>query len=150
MRVIIADTSCLILYDKLGRWDILQQTFEDLRVTEEVAQEFGELPAWIKVETMPDRSQYRQLLNELGAGEASSIALALSFESSLLIIDEKRGRKKAQEYDLDIIGSLGILLKAKQAGVIDAVKPILEQINQTNFRLSNLIWKEVLREAGES
>jgi len=150
MRVIIADTSCLILYDKLGRWDILQQTFEDLRVTEEVAQEFGELPAWIKVETTPDRSQYRQLLNELGAGEASSIALALSLESSLLIIDEKRGRRKAQEYHLDIIGSLGVLLKAKEAGVIDAVKPVLEQINQTNFRLSNSIFQEVLREAEES
>ena len=125
MRTIIADTSCLILYDKLGRWDILQQTFGDLIVTEEVALEFGKLPAWIVVQAVQDQSQYRSLLDDLDQGEASSIALALSFESSLLIMDEKKGRKKAQEYNLEVIGSLGVLLKAKELGVIAAVKPIL-------------------------
>ena len=125
MRTIMADTSCLILYDKLDRWDILQQTFEDLIVTEEVALEFGKLPAWIVVRAVQDPSKYRSLLDDLDQGEASSIALALSFESSLLIMDEKKGRKKAREYNLEVIGSLGVLLKAKELRVIDAVKPIL-------------------------
>lgn len=51
---------------------------------------------------------------------------------------------------MEVIGSLGVLLKAKELGVIAAVKPILTQINQTNLRLSDAIWQEVLREAGEA
>ena len=53
MKVIIADTSCLILFDKINHLEILQDTFVELIVTDEVVQEFGsELPDWITLRSM--------------------------------------------------------------------------------------------------
>jgi len=53
------------------------------------------------------------LAEELGKGEASSIALALELEECLLIIDERKGRKIAEDLGIDTIGSLGILIKER-------------------------------------
>ena len=58
MKVIIADTSCLIIYHKIGQFEILQETFPDLIVTKEVAEEFGELPNWVTTKEVTDNGQY--------------------------------------------------------------------------------------------
>lgn len=95
MKVIIADTSCLIIYDKIRSLEVLYKTFSTIVVTREVADEFGDLPEWITIQEVTDRTQFSQLNKILGKGEASSIVLALELEDSLLIIDEKKGRKIA-------------------------------------------------------
>lgn len=115
MKIVIADTSCLILFDKINRFDILQKTIAStLFITNEVAEEFGELPGWISVKGIADRTLYLTLLKNLGKGEGSSIALALESNNCLLIIDEKKGRKTAEKLNIDVIGSLGVLVKAKE------------------------------------
>ena len=149
MRVIIADTSCLILYDKINQFEILQKTFTELIVTIEVAEEYGELPNWVVIREVTDKAQYLKLVENLGKGEASSITLALEFDNSLLIIDEKKGRKIAEEMKIEIIGSLGILIKAKEKGVIKSVKDILELIDKTDFRISQSVREKILKRAGE-
>ncbi len=149
MKAIIADTSCLIIYDKIYRLEILQHTFADLIVTDEVAKEFGELPDWITVQQIANKDQYLELAKDLGKGEASSITLALEFNDSLLIIDERKGRKVAEEMKIEIIGSLGVLIKAKEKGVIKSVKEILNLIDKTNFRISESIKEKVLKKASE-
>ena len=150
MRAIITDTSCLILYDKINELEILRGTFSSLIVTPHVAEEFGdELPSWISVKSIRDTAQYTELIDELGRGEASSIVLAQEIRGSLLIIDEKRGRRVAKDLRIEIIGSLGILLKAKQKGVIKEVKSILEKVEQTNFRVSRVLKQELLKRANE-
>jgi len=82
-------------------------------------------------------------------GEATSIALALETPNSILIIDEKKGRGLAQSLQLEIIGTLKVLLLAKQKGIITSVKPLLVELDHYNFRFSKLLVKEVLIEAGE-
>lgn len=149
MKTIIADTSCLIIYDKINRLEILQHTFVELIVTDEVAEEFGELPDWIAVRQIANKNQYLELAKNLGKGEASSITLALEFEGSLLIIDERKGRKVAEELKIEIIGSLGVLIKAKEKRVIKSVKEILDLIDKTNFRISESIKEKILKKAGE-
>lgn len=149
MKVIIADTSCLIIYERINKLEILQGTFSELIVTKEVAEEYGELPNWMKIIELKDDEQYLKLAKNLGKGEASSIALALEVENSLLIIDEKKGRKIAEELGVEIIGSLGILIKAKDKGIIQSVKEVIALIEKTNFRISEAVKKKVLNEAGE-
>ena len=149
MKVIIADTSCLIIYHKIGQLEILRDAFSDLIVTREVAEEFGELPDWLAIKEVADKEQYIKLTEDIGKGEASSIALALEFDDSLLIIDEKKGRKVAVDLKIEIIGSLGVLIKAKEKGVIKSVKEILTLIDKTNFRISQSIREKILRESGE-
>lgn len=149
MKIIIADTSCLILYEKIERIDILEKIFPELIVSKEVLEEYGILPQWITVKQVANRSIYRMLTKSLGKGEASSIALAYELENSLLIIDEKKGRNIAKSMNVHIIGSIGILLKAKEKGVINSVKDILRLIDLTDFRISKRIREFVLLKAGE-
>ena len=148
-QTIISDTSCLVLFEKIERWDILQGTFSSITITEEVAAEYGELPKWMEIKKLESRDIYSRLHLELGSGEASSIAFALENADSLLIIDERKGRIKAEELGVKIIGSLGVLLKAKEKGVINSVAEILILIGQTDFRISESITKKLLEEAGE-
>ncbi len=148
-QVIISDTCCLILLEKIGRIEILKAIFEQVVVTDEVAEEFGLLPTWIEVKHLKDKQLYNELRLELGSGEASSIAFATEVEGILLIIDERKGRKKAEELGLSIIGSLGVLLKAKQKGVIPSLLEVIQEIDKTDFRVSEAIKLKLLGEAGE-
>jgi len=150
MKAIIADTSCLIIYDKINELKILRDTFVELIVTDEVVEEFGgDLPGWITIQQITNKNQYFELAKNLGKGEASSIMLALELDDSLLIIDERKGRKVAEEMKIEIIGSLGVLIRAKEKGVIESVKEILNLIDKTNFRISDSIKEQILKKAGE-
>jgi predicted nucleic acid-binding protein len=63
---------------------------------------------------------------------------------------KKKGRRIAEELKVDIIGSLGVLIKAKERGAIDSVGTILKLIDQTNFRISKSVKAEILKQSGET
>ena len=147
--IIVSDASCLILYSKIVDFLILKKVFKQITITESVSKEFNQpLPCWVQVRN-PVGDFHLRLLNQLDYGEATSISLASEFENSLLIIDELKGRKIAKELNINITGSLGILVAAKNKGIIDSVKPILLKVRQTNFRLSDKLIEMVLLRSGE-
>jgi predicted nucleic acid-binding protein len=147
---IVSDTSCLILLDKIGELELLQKLFGQIVITQIVADEFGkELPDWIDKQNPLNRNNQLVLETSLDKGEASSIALALEKEDCLLIIDEGRGRKVAKQLGLTITGTLGVLAQAKQSGYLIALKPLLDKVKQTDFRLSEQLVKATLKEVGE-
>ncbi len=75
-KIVIADTSCFILLDKIDEIELLKQLFAEVATTREVAQEFGkELPEWISIESVKDRKYQSVLELEVDKGEASAIAL---------------------------------------------------------------------------
>lgn len=133
---IIADTSCLILLEKIGELDLLNKLFDLVIISPVVAEEYGlSLPAWIKVEGIRDKKYQKLLEHTLDPGEASVIALAVEI-GGLLILDDSKARRLASELKLDYTGTLGILVDAKQRGYIHSFKSILEKIKQTNFHLT--------------
>jgi predicted nucleic acid-binding protein len=76
------------------------------------------MPDWISV--VPNASSYLEETGALDAGEASAITLAWQYrDSSLLILDEKRGRKLASALGLQITGTAGLLTDAAAAGMVD-------------------------------
>lgn len=127
----------MIILAKIKRLQLLNDLFGDIYITNEVANEFGgQLPDWIKIETCSDKSRYETLSLLLDPGEASSIALALEFDNTTIIIDEKKARKIAKEFDLDVIGTIGIFLKAKELGFITDLSKLVAELEQKNFRIS--------------
>jgi predicted nucleic acid-binding protein len=76
--------------------------------------------------------------------------LALETENAVLVIDEKKGRKIARELNIEIVGTLRILLVAKQKGVIPSVKDVIEKLHYHNFRFAKPIIEQILKEAGEA
>jgi predicted nucleic acid-binding protein len=148
--VIISDTSCLILLDKIGELHLLQQLFGTICTTQTVADEFGgTLPDWISIQNPQNETYQRVLEASVDRGEASAIALALEQQDCLLIIDEFKGRRLARQLGLTITGTLGVLVEAKQSGRIPLLKPVLDKVKATDFRLSTQLESEILRLAGE-
>ena len=97
---------------------------------------------------MPKNISFQNSL-DIDAGEASAITLALESENCLLILDDNKGRKTAERLNLQFTGTLGIILKAKNVGLITSVKPIFQKIQQTNFRFSQKVLDEIYSLANE-
>jgi predicted nucleic acid-binding protein len=149
-RTIISDTSCLILLDNIGELSILNKLFGNITTTSEVAIEFGRLlPPWIAIKE-PSNKNYQSIIEaSLDKGEASAIALAIELDNCLLIIDDLKGRKFAHQLGLTIIGTIGVIVDAKLAGIIPSIKPILSKIKSTNFRITDQLELLILKLAGE-
>lgn len=146
----LADTSCLILFNKVGHLNLLHKVYGQLLITPEVSEEYKRrLPDWIQIKPMTDSKQFKANRTIVDYGEASIIALALEVQSPLLIIDDKRGRKLAQVLNLPITGTLGTLIKAKRMGALDRIKPLLNNLKSNGLRISDQMERFILEEAHE-
>ena len=89
------------------------------------------------------------LLDELDLGEAETIVLAHEINANWVIMDEKKGRQKLTQLGLNKVGTVGILLKAKEVGILPYIKPELERLQENGFSLSQIVIETVLQQAGE-
>ena len=149
-RIIIADASCLIALQNIKRLELLKALYSQISITPEVENEFGEaLPDWIQIEAIKDVQKKSILQLELDEGEASAIVLALESTDSLLIIDERKGRKTARKLGVKIIGTLGVIILAREHSIIAEVAPILEALENVGFRISVTLKESILKKVGE-
>jgi predicted nucleic acid-binding protein len=149
-KVIISDTSCLILLERIGHLDLLNRLFGTISVTQEIVDEFGGLLTFDHLLVEPRNRAYQTILEaSLDKGESSAIAFAMEHPDCLLIIDDLKGRRYAEQIGIRITGTLGILADAKRTGVIESVKPLLEAIRRTDFRLTPELEQKILELAGE-
>lgn len=149
-RTIISDASCLILLEKIGELDLLHKLFGTIVTTAEVADEFGlPLPHWIEKQEASDK-KYKSIIEaSVDKGEASAIALAVEYVDCLIIIDDLKARKFAQQLHLNVTGTLGIIVDAKHMGIIESVTPLIVKIKNTNFRITEKLKAMILKKAGE-
>jgi predicted nucleic acid-binding protein len=148
--LIISDASCLILLDKINAFDVLRRLSKSVVRTPEVKAEFGNnLPDWIIIKLVRDIPLMEALNETVDRGEASAIALALEIKSAFVLIDDLKGRKLAKRLGLNFMGVLGMLLKAKEHNIIQTVAPYINQIQQTDFRVTQSLIDYVLEQAGE-
>lgn len=144
-KVVISDTSTLILFQNIDKLILLQQVYKELITTPEVAEEFGEdLPDWIKIQSVSDKKYQYFLETQVDSGEASAIALATEYDNVLLLLDDLKARKLAVQLNFKITGALGVIHKAKQMSIIDKVRPLIEKL-LTDFRIANHIVEEILK-----
>ncbi len=144
--IVISDTSILILFHKIGEFDLLQKVYGKLITTPEIAKEFGEtLPDWIKIQPVSDKKYQNFLETQVDYGEASAIALAAEYNEVLLLLDDLKARKLATRLKFKITGTLGVIHKAKQLAIIDKVKPLIDKLLLTDFRIADNIVDEILK-----
>jgi len=149
-ELIISDASSLIVLDKIGHLDMLNCCYENICTTPEVVTEYGLLlPEWIKVQSASNVILQQFLETTLDKGEASAITLATELEDARLILDDLKARKTAKSMNLKITGTLGVLVKAKQEDCISSIREIIELLRSTDFRMSDTLIEEILRQAGE-
>lgn len=149
-KIVIADTSCLILFSKIELLYILHSLYSDVLVTPEVANEFAEpLPEWINIQPASPENIYLFENYNLGIGEITSLALAIELKNSIIILDDGKAKKIAKSHNLNVTGSLGIIVKAKEKNIVPCVKDVLIKIKVTNFRLTSSLETLILKIAGE-
>ncbi len=161
MTCLVADSGPLIALAKLGHLDlparlygraILPRTVFTECVTEAHRPDAEAIrqavdAGWLEV--VDDVAWPAQVGKpRLDPGESAALAMALVSGASLLI-DEQRGRKAARRLGVRVVGVLGLLLLAKQAGHLDAVAPALERLNAERYFISRALCADVLGMAGE-
>lgn len=89
------------------------------------------------------------LLVDLDRGEAEVLVLALEQNADLVILDERLARRHAQRLGLPLTGTLGILLRAKQQGLLSSVRSKIDELQHGGIWLSTRVIEETLHLAGE-
>jgi predicted nucleic acid-binding protein len=126
-------------------YEELTASRRDLPPTVDLASE-----PWLVVATPTDQNLVRDLHEDLDAGESEAIALAIERGADLLLVDERRGRRIATAAGLTVTGLLGVVARAKQAGLIHQAKPVLDElITIARFWIGPDLYTEVLVELGE-
>lgn len=149
-KTIVSDTSCFIILTNINELDILHKVYQKILTTQEIAIEYGEaLPDWVEIVTVKDKYRQQLLEMQIDKGESSAIALALETPDSTVILDDYKARKIAQQLGIIYTGTIGVIIKAKLKEIIPSIKPLLEKIKQTDFRLSSEIESLALKEAKE-
>ena len=145
MPEIISNTSCLIVLDNIGMIYILKDLYETITISKEVAEEYGkELPEWVSVKSVCDKKSVRILSSFVDPGEASTIALCIEIENSIMILDDMKARKLAKKLDLKFTGTIGVLVKAGKLGIIDDFTVVISRLKECGFRMPPEIEKLML------
>ena len=162
MRRVISNTSPLTNLAAIGQFHLLEALFGQLHIADAVWQELNaggrrwpgrdevQAATWISRHQANNQSLVTALCLDLDRGEAESIALALEQQADLILLDERDGRHRAQRLGLTVMGVVGVLLLAKQRGLLAAIKPSLDALReQAGFYLSVTVCDYALRQAGE-
>jgi hypothetical protein len=104
---------------------------------------------WLMVRPVTNLIAVELLLDQLDLGESHAIVLAHELRADLLLMDERRGRRRASQSGITVVGTLGILIDARQQGLIGPLRPMLERLRKLPFHMSDTLYAEVLRRVGE-
>jgi predicted nucleic acid-binding protein len=104
----------------------------------------------VKNAAVENRVLVAALERDLDRGEAEAIALACEVGASLVLLDEREGRRTALRLGLRCAGVVGVLLEAKERGMVEAVRPLLDALRDTTgFYLTAEVYRHALVLAGE-
>ena len=163
MTSVVSDASALINLARIDELDLLHRLYGELLIPEAVWREVvvagaGQPGAeevraasWIETRDVANEHLVRALRQDLDAGEAEAIALALEVGADLLLMDERLGRETARHLELRYVGLIGVLIAAKRSGLIDAIKPRLDRLRDgAGFRVSDALYARVLQDEEEA
>jgi predicted nucleic acid-binding protein len=150
---IVSNTSPLCYLALIGHAEILPKLYGSVHITQKVLEELRHLdappsvrtwaktpPEWLKIH--PDQEEPDQTLAALDPGERTALLLSAQLRSDLVLLDESAARALACQRGLKVIGTLGVLCDAAQAGLLQ-LHAALDLLRKTNFRASPELWKSL-------
>ena len=157
MRKVIVNTTPIIALASVGQLNLLKKIYEEIIIPEAVDNEIMSEPAktlvstsnWIRVEKIKGITQKNSFSARLHEGEVEVILLAQELNADLLIMDDNAAKKTAKYLGLTVTGTMGVLLKAKEKGLISEVKPLLNGLLEDGLYVSATVQNYVLEQAGE-
>jgi len=159
-RKLIVDSSPLIVLQKSDLENVLHELFEEIVVPDAVWQEIlagkeddiakQKLPflSWINHGLAANSNQIVESFN-LGKGESEVLNLALETSESRILLDDFAARKSAKALGIPVLGAGGLLILAKQKGLILSVSEAIERVQKEGLWLSNEIIELIKQKANE-
>ena len=155
-RIVVANSTPIIALSNIKRLDMLRELYGTIIIPKAVEMEvstknpdFSTQHNWIEVKPIANMAAYRAFTSVLHAGEVEVIILAGELQADLVILDDGLARKHAKYLNLNLTGTIGVLLKAKQENMIKQLRPILDELLEQGFYLSDQMYADVLELAGE-
>ena len=145
----VSNSTCLIALERIGQLELLPRLFSHLMIPPVVGAEFGHSHSWLEIREPQNRSLVAVLRMQVDEGEAEALALALEVPEAELVLDDKKARQLAGRLGLNVIGTIGLLLRAKKMGVVSRIGPLLDALQHVGFRLGEGVLHDALRLAGE-
>ena len=160
MAEVIVNTSPLQYLHQVGQLGLLRELFGRVVVPGAVAAEIAAGRRLGVSLPQPETIEWVDILNpsspvggllawDLGAGESAVLSLALEHPGSWVVLDDKLARQAAVHLNLPLLGTAGILLRAKHAGHLPSVRPVLNQLTALGFRLTPETVRNILDLAQE-
>jgi predicted nucleic acid-binding protein len=147
---VVADASSLIALAQVGQLSLLERLFGEILAPPAVTREVElSLPGFIRERKLSQPIPEVVLRASLDPGESEAVSLALELAADRVILDERAARRLARDLGLPIIGVLGILLASKQKGLIPVVRPTLDALVKSRFRITPDLYEWLLTETGE-
>jgi len=156
--IVVSNATPIITLSSIGKIDILKHFFEKVYIPQAVYDEIKSKKAFgyqeiedkfFEVITIEDSFAQDILLNDLDLGEAQTIVLAKELNADIVLIDETIGYNLARSQKLNVKRTLSFLIVAKERGLIEEVKPLLDEMIENGRWISRRVYGDVLRECGE-
>ena len=152
--MIVADAGPLIALARIQCLSLLQQLYGEVLIPAAVQRELQlgtQRPGaqaltqaidagWLRVQTVGDTPELTALSQPLDAGEAEAVLLAEQATCQFLLIDDWQGRTVAKQRGLSVVGIAGVLLAAKQRGLITEIHPVLTELVMIGYRFRARWW----------
>ena len=157
MKIVIADTGALLSLGHVGYVDLVEKVFGDFYIAWAVWKELNDYdhPEFDKsvLKGLEARVVKIKSKNHLSMvmdyGESESVILYEEMGADYLLIDDNKARAVAESLNINCIGSIGLLLKAKQKGLITELRPVFKQWISTGRYFSKSLLNKILVELGE-
>ena len=157
----IVNTAPLIFLSKLGRLELLRQGVETVLVPSTVLRELRSVPdsatadvelvlgKWLIEKTCTQLPLLEIVRQSIDPGEAEVITLALELGIADVVLDDLDARRFARRSGLKPIGTLGLLLAAKENGLIASLRDEINKLQSLGFRASDVLISTVLASVNE-
>ena len=154
----VINASPLILLGKLGRTDLLEGLASRIMVPDAVFREVAAgmddasaaaTLAWAQSRRVSDVDVPVSISAwDLGAGESQVLAQSLA-SRCVAVLDDGEARAAAKVHGVPLVGTLGIILRARRAGLVPAARPLVLRLLESGSYLSTDLVREALAKVGE-
>ena len=161
MRKVVVNTTPLIALSHVGLLSILKELYGEIIIPDAVYRELSVKAEsvckktvdrsldWIRVENIQNEMAKAMYKTQLHEGEVEVMILSKEIAADVVIIDDANAKKHAKYLGLPVTGTLGVLIKAKQEGYVEALKPVLQQMIEHGIYISNSLVALCLKQVGE-
>ncbi len=161
MRKIISNSTPLIALNKVGKLNLLKEIYGEIIIPYAVYEEviikpklkdiddFIQNSGFIKIVRIKNNEAKEFFQPSLHKGEIEVMILAREEKADLSIIDDLLARKYAKYHNLKITGTIGVLIKAKETGLIPEIKPIIDELINSGIYIDKRLYEKVIKMAKE-